>query len=891
MGRFLGEGICLSFCPRTKIFVFLVTPSDSAGLRKRIFADHITIEMLIRHILASICITISYVAVTYASPGKPGCGGDCGLVFHSHEINPDARTSLSLTGSRPIRVKGNGIVLSFDMKIKQNANAFGTVCRISDKNSGYLELISNHNGSILYMIYAGASGVLSNTPIGVAYGEYNHVRISLTKEEIRCRIGADSVSVPLRTSPFEKLDINFGCSYGTEYFNTDLPPFTLKNVRIYNMDGALRFRWPLDRHAGNVAYDTERSRKAIALNPEWEIDRHTDWAGIFSVSIPEANPQIAYDSDKCRIFIAYDDTVKVLHLADGKTEALRVGRGEPFYTVGNSLIYDSKGDRLVSYNAVSGQIRSFSFGTCCWDGAGQDSTVLERQHHTKYFDKRNNILYIFGGYGHYRYHNDLHTVDLDTGNWTSSSFDKIAPRYLSALGTSGGELYLAGGFGSDSGKQEENPQNYYDIYRIDPDSMDCAYCTEIEFPEEKYYVFGKSLIPGETAGKVYAIVYSKSIFNTEARLVSMDLSSGKVSEYASPIGFRFHDIRSYADLILSETTGAAYCILAAPGAGGNTDIDIYGIDFPPYAKGDIVDIPHYKRNILWAAAAAGILAALSGAIAAICRKKKGSGPEERGKDGDTVVRLRPENVRNAYIRMLGGFSITDKNGEDITKSFSPMLRNIFVFLILKNGEGGKGLPLQTLDETFWPDLEHSDAINNRRVNLSKLRSILKNADGIHIRNESGIICLDGTDGDNCDYIALRQALADFKRASHDLPWKDRMNMVSPLVSMAAAGPLLPEINADWIEEFRNSLFWQFSEILSGTLCTSDSSEALKMQIQTANILLSYDPIDEDAIKIKCRALYRLGQKGLSKQTFDTFAASYKALMDSEPEISFKDAVK
>ena len=109
--------------------------------------------------------------------------------------------------------------------------------------------------------------------------------------------------------------------------------------------------------------------------------------------------------------------------------------------------------------------------------------------------------------------------------------------------------------------------------------------------------------------------------------------------------------------------------------------------------------------------------------------------------------------------------------------------------------------------------------------------------------------------------------------------------------MAAAGPLLPEINADWIEEFRNSLFWQFSEILSGTLCTSDSSEALKMQIQTANILLSYDPIDEDAIKIKCRALYRLGQKGLSKQTFDTFAASYKALMDSEPEISFKDAVK
>ena len=51
-----------------------------------------------------------------------------------------------------------------------------------------------------------------------------------------------------------------------------------------------------------------------------------------------------------------------------------------------------------------------------------------------------------------------------------------------------------------------------------------------------------------------------------------------------------------------------------------------------------------------------------------------------------------------------------------------------------------------------------------------------------------------------------------------------------------------------------------------------------------------DNIDEEAVRIKCRALFLLGQKGASKQCFDKFAQEHLRLLNTYPEISYDEVV-
>lgn len=855
---------------------------------------------ILRYGIVSACLAIlSFFSCSNKTAGNRDYESMCGLTFRSHEVYPDYRTSLSLTQDKAIRINRQGLILSFDIKLKKDVNSFGLICRISDENAGYLDFISNNKGTVIHIIYGENSQVLSNTPVRISSGQYNNIKIAISRDDFICSIDTARVSIPVMSAPFKKIHIDFGCINNKDYFNTDIPAFTLKNISVTEMNGDIRYFWPLDKHAGNTVYDMVASKKATVKNPEWEIDRHLQWKRIFDISLPNVNPQIAFDPDTDQMFIAYGDSIKILDISRNASETIPVKTGNPFFTVGNNMIYDCDGNRLMSYNSVSRQLRFFSFDSKSWDGAGQDSTILERQHHTDFFDSSSNTLYTFGGYGHYRYHNDFHIVNIENGEWKDFVCNDIAPRYLGAMGKAGDSLYLIGGFGSSSGKQEENPSIYYDIYKLRTDSLKFIFCGTIDLPVEKYYVFAKSFIPEQHSQTVYTVVYGKNRFNTEAQLIGIDLPSGEVREYADPIAFKFHDIESYVDVFHSEISGALLLVMAQPGESPeSTRISVDSMDFPPFQTTDVVYAPlSGNHRILWIAS--GMLASLILISVIFIPRMIHAGKKRRQEyspDALGIVKIPepdiPEPQQSDFnIQLLGSFRVMSKDGTDITKTFSPMLRNIFVFLILKSSGGEEGLPQQMIDETFWIDHDYPDAINNRRVNLSKLRHTVKNINEISIKSENGIIKIDGITADNCDYVALKNELSKLKIATRNGHEINDLASLSRLISIASKGPLLPEITLEWVEDFRNDLFWRLSEILRTLDRSEIVPEILKLQIQLSNILLSYDSIDENAIGIKCRALYKLGQKGLSKQTFETFASTYKKIMDTDPDLSFKEVIK
>jgi hypothetical protein len=61
-----------------------------------------------------------------------------------------------------------------------------------------------------------------------------------------------------------------------------------------------------------------------------------------------------------------------------------------------------------------------------------------------------------------------------------------------------------------------------------------------------------------------------------------------------------------------------------------------------------------------------------------------------------------------------------------------------------------------------------------------------------------------------------------------------------------------------------------------------------VQLKIADSLLNLDSINEDAIRIKCKAFIQMGKKGLAKATFDNFSREYKSLLGEPYSGSIKN---
>ena len=92
--------------------------------------------------------------------------------------------------------------------------------------------------------------------------------------------------------------------------------------------------------------------------------------------------------------------------------------------------------------------------------------------------------------------------------------------------------------------------------------------------------------------------------------------------------------------------------------------------------------------------------------------------------------------RKSSILFLDGFQVWDKNGIDITKSFTPILKQLLILIILYSVNNKKGISNVTLRELLWFDKMDESAQNNRRVNIRKLKLLLEKLDGAELVKES-----------------------------------------------------------------------------------------------------------------------------------------------------------
>ena len=760
-------------------------------------------------------------------------------------------------------------------------------------------MISNINASKLNFVLIDVDKALANVDFKISLpqnrDDWSKMKIDFRKDKIICSINDKVQTIPYSFKTFDGVNINFGRNWTEMFYSSDVPPISIKDVAVRNEKNDLFCFWKLDKYVGTKVYDEICNREAVVENGSWDVDKYIRWQKEISIPITERYAQIAFDSIQDRLFIATSDSMVFFDMNKFQIKRIATRKGSPFGAGGSSqMIYDYINDRLISYSLLYPDFIYYDFAKNEWSGDKLDQRFAPAHHHNRFIDMENKQLVTFGGYGYQFYKAWLSTHSLDGGAWNIKNMSKyIAPRYLSALGYLGdGKFLLLGGYGSISGKQEESPKNFYDLYRMDARKQTCEKLFDLTFPKVPVAFSNSMIVDGD---RIYALAYDNNRFHTLLNLCEVNLTDGSVAVIADSIPYNFLDMESFCDLILDKQKSILYAILMQKGQSEIYNVDIYSLSYPPLKVSDVtqefVNEKKHKKNF-------GLLLGLIVVVSSVfiffyvSRKRRKKTLPDTGQvisshSGGDTVKAPVIELKNpvSTVKLLGGFQVFDKEGEDITDSFTPIVKSLFLYLLLSTVKNGKKITSEKLDETFWFEMDKASASNNRSVNVRKLRLLLGKVGDINVVNKTSYWFVEMGSGIICDYKDIMLLLKKIQEER-----KISIDVLNAILDIAQNGILLPNLNAEWADGYKSEYSTLLMEVLIKSVSLPEVESDLNLQVKIANIMLLHDSVDEEAVRIKCRALFLLGQKGASKQCFNKFAQDYRRLLNAAPGVSYEDII-
>jgi two-component SAPR family response regulator len=844
-------------------------------------------------------ITCLFILLSFTIVKMPANDGlRRGLYFQSFEVNKDKRTCLDLTPDRPLTF-GKGFSMEFDVRLRWEHQSFGYIFRMIANDTLNIDLLSDLTSEETNFSVVTKNRVLLqylNTEIGdEVENVWIKARLVLDPANNKIAISLNGVGkeavYPL--NGLKKFRIYFGGNDHVVFSTTDIAPMLVKDIRIFNEESELVRYWTLGKHLHNGALDECASRMATVQNPVWETDHHAKWRKQTVFVCPGRHYQIAFDPKGNRVFMVRDRRLFIYHIEQQRLDSVRVRGGIPYNLKTNQMLYDPNRDMLISYDIENANMVLFDFNTGKWNNETDTLISPKFMHHGKAYIARDSMIVTFGGYGYHKYNGLLNTCAVRDAEWKRYNIAaSVAPRYLCAVGQAGErELLVFGGFGNESGRQEEFPRNYYDLHSINLDNREVRKIWELSGIRE-HFTNSNSLIFDKKSGKFYALAYPNKRYASAIMLHEYHAGKPEYRVMGDTIPYFFNDVESYCDLFQDANRSELYAVTSSV-KGNDSEIGIYSITYPPVGQEDVFQQRSLQQKWWWALL---LLIPVAALCAALVNRKRKNEPDEKQEENtqetdpnDKTIVYEPivRKKQPLSIHLLGHFQIINREGFDIAVNLTPTTTQLFLLLIIATIKNGRGVTSQELKNTLWNDKDDYSARNNRNVYISKLRSILKAFEEITIVNDDGYWAIRfGTDI-FCDYERALLLLKMLQQQEHV-----NRPVLNELVDLALTGKLLPyALPSEWLEAYQTD----FTNVLIESLIKVARQDGMKtdlvLLVKIADIILLHENIDEDAIKFKCYALFHLGRKNQALQAFNKFSADYTSLLGVRHNLSFEDLIK
>jgi DNA-binding SARP family transcriptional activator len=381
-------------------------------------------------------------------------------------------------------------------------------------------------------------------------------------------------------------------------------------------------------------------------------------------------------------------------------------------------------------------------------------------------------------------------------------------------------------------------------------------------------------------------------FEGTMQLIKGNIDNPKVDLVGNTIPFKFQDVKSNAGLYFFPVQNKLFAYTTYANDTSSTQIGIYSINYPPN-KSEANPLTANAGKKLPLFYLASLIALLLGLFAwlyfrkrntkreSVQVKTRGSIIEEATEEPDSMA---PNEKPNYQLVLFGGFQVFSSKNEDITNKFSPLLKELFLLILLYTHKNNKGISSEKLTEYLWFDKSEISARNNRAVNIAKLKAILAEIGAIELTKKTGywkIIC--NHEEVKCDY-------ADFSQIVNSKSNLTKQN-VSKLVEITQKGAFLLNVNYEWLDDFKADVSDKIVDRLVAFAEKSDLQTDAEFIVRLADCVFNFDRSNEEAMILKCKAEYFLGKHSLAKLTYEKFAKEYQLLYNEEYKRSFNELVK
>ncbi|MGL2993398.1 Kelch repeat-containing protein [Flavobacterium sp. TSSA_36] len=823
-----------------------------------------------------------------------------GLFFTSREVIQDKRTSLVLSPTKPLTFT-NGFELQFEVSFRKKEGYYGNIVKILGNKEFNIDLICSFDGanntkspSFVLVVNNTIVHAFKWNEIPSISKQWNTFDLSLNPKNSTISLAINGIKKVKKVptlSHIDSYDIVFGKSNLTNFNTTDVCPMSLKHVKIFE-DKKLAYNWVLGKHLkNNAVYDEINKAEATTLNPKWLLDQHLKWSAVKSLSFDHLLGS-TFDDTNSKIFFIDTKAVYTFDIKNQELDTLNY-TNNPYPCLDNTFIYNQATKEIWSYSYQKGILSRFDFKTASWS---ENTTVCSEPdlwHHNKMIDPNSGNLITFGGYGHYNYKNAFHTLDLKSNTWKTNKTKAIEPRYLSAAALYNKDSFLIfGGFGSTSGSQAVNSHHFYDLYQVSFSDFKVHKLWKKTTIENAPFVPVSSLVVDNNKQHFYALLYNNNTFNTQVRLARFGIKQFEMTLFPEAFPYQFLDIKSNASLWLDTNTASLYAITI-----NENKANLHSLAYPPLLAKEVFQEEATPWSFPLFIAIIFLGFAGGGSYIYLQKKKLKTAPAETSIESKQVIQAEKEQIvspsvepiaeiaytkiKKSAIYLFGGFEVFDQEGKDISAQFTPTLKQLFLLILLSKTKSQKGVSSHKMIENLWQDKTENSARNNRNVNLSKLKILLEKIGNIEIKNENNYWSIHFEEEVFCDYFYVASLIPKIKNNTLD------ESEIAPLLKLIEAGEICPDFQNEWIDPFKVDIA---NNIIEALEILSKNQSNLQLLELIANRILNFDPLNEEAIIIKCKSLYAMGKKSLSKQSYDDFCREYHHLLEAKFNVAFKDIV-
>ena len=827
-----------------------------------------SIKIRLFHILFLLCMSVAF-SVDAANVR------DYGLQINSVASIETEATGLALDAGEPIPLRGKPFTLTFSLYNSKD-RPFGCILRMIAQNGFAIDMMNSVDSNGIYRPQIAVGNRYAFVPVSIPWDTWIDVTVDVDPEGGAALIDYNGTPVKIEAGEIEdirSLRIWFGNCLFEGFTVNSVSSVSVRDVTLKSGDKVIR-NWPLLKHTSTSSYDTVCGAKAEAVNPVWIADRNISLASVYSKRYPHF-VDVVYDGRDCFYILEPDGDMIVNNVRTGE-QSVVVSMGGRYPSNAPNQAKWCNDSTLLSYSIAQNLYGAFDADGKRWSNVTASDPGIIYWNVTSSWDQERSCLYSFGGYGFYHFSNILRVFSPDSPASSSSfTLDRIAPRFFASSVVLDGNLYIFGGEGSFSGNQGIMEEYFYDLYRVDLETFEETLVWDMEEP-----AFGR-FIPGENL--VYDAkencFYTTAIEEKDFMLVKISADAPSIEPMSLPTGIRRDTNIQYTNIYRCDAGDRLYALFIQASDNGDTTVDIMSISLPLLPVADVVlpdDMQEEKKLsvlevILLSLISGALLLAVAASFVYWLRRRR------------DVLKYIPvieeyyDFSRNS-ISLFGGFTVRDRNGDDITSHFSPTLRKLLSALILHTIRYKQGILGEKLNQLIWDYKPEGTASNNRNVYISRLRSVLESVDGVSINTKNKFLSISLSDDVLCDY---KEAVRLYEGATS-------AEDVSRLLSLLFKGPLLPNMDDEWVEAFRSEYSAMTLTFLNSQLDRNELPDNVRLKV--ADTIILYDKLNERALKTRCRIYHSAGNIGPAKEAYDTFCREYKAAIGGDYGITFKQII-